>query len=375
VSALPNSSAPLVVLAAGGTGGHMFPAEALAAELLSRGYRVALITDRRGQAFGDRLGDVKIHRVLASAVLGRGIAKRLLALGLIALGTLQAKFLLNRLKPKAIVGFGGYPSVPGVLAAGRDRKGGMATIIHEQNAVLGRANRVLAPRVRVIATSFPDTRSVHPNDQDKIVLTGNPVRPGVLALAGHPYVAPTETGPLELLITGGSQGARVFSDIVPSALTALPPDMRSRLRVTQQARAEDLDRVRALYAEAGIAAELAPFLTDMPKRLARAHLAICRAGASTVAELAVAGVPAFLVPLPSAADDHQTHNALYVERSGGGWLIPQGDFTAPNLTRRLFNLLRDADRLTAAAEAMTAIAIPDAARRLADIVTALGDTP
>lgn len=375
MSALPTSSAPLVVLAAGGTGGHMFPAEALAAELLTRGYRVALITDQRGQAFGDRLGEVQIHRVLASAVLGRGIAKRLLALGLIALGTLQAKWLLKRLKPKAVVGFGGYPSVPGVLAAGRDRKGGIATIVHEQNAVLGRANRVLAPRVRVIATSFPDTRSVHPNDQDKVVLTGNPVRPGVLALAGHPYVAPTETGPLEVLITGGSQGARVFSDIVPSALTALPPEMRGRLRVTQQTRAEDLERVRAIYAEAGIEAELAPFLTDMPKRLARAHLAICRAGASTVAELAVAGVPAFLVPLPSAADDHQTHNALYVERAGGGWMIPQGDFTAPNLTRRLFNLLRDADRLTAAAEAMTAIAIPDAARRLADIVTALGDTP
>lgn len=208
-----------------------------------------------------------------------------------------------------MVGFGGYPSVPGVLAAGRDRKGGMAAILHEQNAVLGRANRVLAPRVRVIATSFPDTRSVHPNDQDKVVLTGNSVRPGGSGRA-HPHVAPTETGPLELLITGGSQGARVFSDIVPPALTALPPDMRGRLRVTQQARAEDLDRVRPLCRSrhrSGIG--------TVPDRHAQAS-GPCPSGDLPGRGFDGGGtggrrVPAFLVPLPSAADDHQTHNALY----------------------------------------------------------------
>jgi UDP-N-acetylglucosamine--N-acetylmuramyl-(pentapeptide) pyrophosphoryl-undecaprenol N-acetylglucosamine transferase len=355
-----------ILLAAGGTGGHMFPAEALAGELLKRGYEVDLVTDRRGQAFGDRLGAVSVHRVHAAGVIGRSLARKLASFGLLALGTLQARLLMRRLRPRVVVGFGGYASVPAMLAASQ---AGCATVLHEQNAVLGRANRLLAPRSRAIATSFPETGAVRDADRAKLVHTGNPVRPAVIGLANQRY--PSFEQGVRLLVTGGSQGARIFADIVPAAIASLPKDMRGRLFVSQQCRAEDLDRVARTYDEAEIKADLAAFFTDLPRRLGGAHLAICRAGASTIAELTVAGVPALLVPLASS-DDHQTANAGFVERAGGAWVIDQKDFSAPALARRLFGLLRDNAALAGAAAQARAVGIPDAATRLADLVQHLG---
>ncbi len=359
-----------IALAAGGTGGHMFPAEALAGELIARGHRVVLVTDRRGGAFGDRLAAVAVYRVHAAGVLGKSVAERIKAGLLLALGLVQAIWLLQRLKPAAVVGFGGYPSVPTLLAAQRAK---LPTVLHEQNAVLGRANRLLAPRAKTLACSFPDTQAVREEDRPKLVHTGNPVRATVLALHAGSYAAPEPGGALRLLITGGSQGARVFADIVPSAIASLPKEMRARLEINHQCRPEDIQRTALSYSEAGVRYEVAAFFSDMPSRLARAHLGICRAGASTIAELAVAGLPAILVPLPSAADDHQTVNARFCEAAGAAWLIVQSEFTPALLARRLFELLRNPERLIAASQAGRAAAVPDAARRLADAVQLAGE--
>ncbi len=354
---------PLILLAAGGTGGHLFPAEALAVALLARDCRVALVTDRRGAGFGG-LAEVPVHRVQAASV-GGGLGRRVLALGRIGLGLLQARRLLDRLKPAAVVGFGGYPSVPTLLAAALAR---LPTVLHEQNSVLGRANRVLAPRARAIATSFAETLGLKPADRRRAVVVGNPVRPAILALAARDYQAPAAAAPLRLLVTGGSQGARVFADVVPAAVAALPAPLRARLTVDQQCRPEDLERTRTAYAEAGVTAELAAFFPDMPDRLGRAHLAICRAGASTLAELCVAALPALLVPLPSAMDDHQTTNARSLERAGGAWVVPQPDFQPPALAQHLATLLGGGGRLAEAARAARSAAHPDAAERLAALV-------
>jgi UDP-N-acetylglucosamine--N-acetylmuramyl-(pentapeptide) pyrophosphoryl-undecaprenol N-acetylglucosamine transferase len=358
-----------IALAAGGTGGHLFPAEALATELLARGYRVVLLTDRRGGAFGDRLAAVAVYRVHAAGVLGKTTAERVKAAILLGLGIVQALWLLVRLKPAVVVGFGGYPSVPTVLAANQIK---LPTVLHEQNAVLGRANRLLAPHAHTLAIAFAETQGVRDADRAKLVHTGNPVRPGVIALHGRVYPEPQRDGVLRLLITGGSQGARVFADVVPPALASLPLDMRARLEVDHQCRPEDIERTALSYSEAGVHYEVAAFFSDMPARLARAHLAICRAGASTVAELTVAGLPAILVPLPSAADDHQTVNARLCETAGAAWMIAQGDFTAATLARRLFELLRSPERLASAARAAQAAAVPHAAQRLADVVQLAG---
>jgi UDP-N-acetylglucosamine--N-acetylmuramyl-(pentapeptide) pyrophosphoryl-undecaprenol N-acetylglucosamine transferase len=357
-----------IVLAAGGTGGHMFPAEALARELVARGAAVALVTDRRGQAFGaDVFGTggagVTIHRIRAGR-FDTGMIGKALGVAELLLGIAQAGGVLRRIAPAAVVGFGGYPSVPTVLAATRR---GIPTLIHEQNALLGRANRLLARRVTRIALSFTETARLRDRDRLRAVETGNPVRPAVAAVREIPYVAPTPSDAIELLVTGGSQGARIFSDVVPAALALLPEALRARLRVSQQARPEDLDRVRREYSESGIAAETAGFFTDVPLRLARAHLVIARAGASTVAELAVAGRPALLVPYPFAADDHQTANAAAFARAGGGWTMAQESFTVAHLAQFLGETLAAPDRLARAAAAARGQGRPEAARRLADL--------
>jgi UDP-N-acetylglucosamine--N-acetylmuramyl-(pentapeptide) pyrophosphoryl-undecaprenol N-acetylglucosamine transferase len=362
-------TAPLCILAAGGTGGHLFPAQALAETLLARGWRVVLATDKRGEAFfGDRMSSMPIHRVLAAPIAGASIWRRLRGLAVIGLGTLQAHLLMLRLRPSVVVGFGGYPSAPTLIAAGQAR---LPILLHEQNSVMGRANRSVAPRAARIALSFQDTQNLRDGDRAKSIFTGNPVRAAIQALHAATYAAPEAGGPLRLLVTGGSQGARIFGEVVPAAIASLPQDMRSRLRLVQQVRAEDLEAVRAKYAESGVAAELAAFFTDMPVKLAEAHLAIGRAGASTVAEFAVAGVPAILVPLPSAADDHQTRNAKTLEAAGAAWAVAQGEFQPPALARRLFNLLRDGDRLAAASASAKAAANPRAAEALADLVAEL----
>lgn len=355
----------LVVLAAGGSGGHVFPAEALAEELAGRGCRLALVTDRRGGQFGGYLKGIETHRIRAGGVAGKSFGTRLRSAPELALGTWQARTLLRRINPQAVVGFGGYASVPTMLAA---TYGGYSTAIHEQNAVLGRANRLMAPRVRAIAAAFAETAQLCPADRAKAEHTGNPVRAAIAALAERPYPAPERGGPLSLLVIGGSQGAAVMSEVVPAALAALPAELRARLEVVQQCRADDLDQARETYRAAGIAAELAGFFDDLPARLAKAQLVIARAGASTVAELTSAGRPAILVPYPSAADDHQSANARAIELAGGGWTMPQPTFTPDALARRIESFLIAPPRLIDAAMKARSIGVPEAATRLADLV-------
>ena len=356
-----------IAIAAGGTGGHFFPAEALAAALIARGQRVVLLTDARSGGLKSPVFANRDTYVLPGAgIAGRGLVRGAKAVLALAAGVLKARSLLAELNAGAIVGFGGYPCVPPVLAT-RFLRRPPAVILHEQNAVLGRANRFLSGRIDRLALSFAGTTRVPAKVRTEV--TGNPVRPAITALADATYMPPD--GTIRLLVLGGSLGARVFSDVVPAALLALPDDLRARLSVTQQCRAEDMDRVRAAYVEAGIAADLAPFFGDVAERLSAAHLVIARAGASTVAELAVAGRPAILVPLPGAIDDHQTGNARALADAGGAWAMPQPSFTAANLTSRLTELLRDPAALTSAAAAARTQARTDAAERLADLVETL----
>lgn len=356
----------LVVLAAGGTGGHMFPAEALARALLMRGRRVALMTDSRGEAFGERLPGVALHRVRAGRFSGN-VLRKVLGLLELALGTFEAAQQLRTLAPAAVVGFGGYPSVPTMLAAARQKR---PTVIHEQNAILGRANRLLASRARRIATSFADVGALSAPDRARVTETGNPVRPAVTALRDSPYMESSADAPFELLVLGGSQGARILSVVVPAALARLPEALRRRLRLTQQARAEDLEAVRAAHAASGITAEIRPFFDDVPVRLARAQLVIARSGASTVAELTVMGRPAILVPYRYAADDHQSANARALESAGAAWVMAETAFTAEALAQRLAALMGDSETLAKAARIAHGLGRPDAAERLADLVLA-----
>jgi UDP-N-acetylglucosamine--N-acetylmuramyl-(pentapeptide) pyrophosphoryl-undecaprenol N-acetylglucosamine transferase len=361
------SSGPMVlpvILAAGGTGGHMFPAEALARELLARGQRVVLVTDRRGKAFGDALPEVEVHRIRASS-FGSGIVGKVRGVIELSLGAVQARRLIARIRPSAVVGFGGYPSVPTVLMAQRAR---VPTVLHEQNSVLGRANRLAAPGAVRIATSFAAVSAVKPADAGKLVFTGNPVRPNVTSVRDLPYPALEDGGEVHLLVVGGSQGARIFSEIVPAALSLLPEALKRRIRIAQQCRPEDIEAAKAAFAKAGVTAELSTFFRDVPERLAGCHLAVCRSGASTVAELAAVGRPAILVPYPYAMDDHQTANAQAVADAGAAWLMPQTSFTPQALADRLMALLDLAPTLTKAAEAAHARGATDAASRLADIV-------
>ncbi|WP_119459089.1 undecaprenyldiphospho-muramoylpentapeptide beta-N-acetylglucosaminyltransferase [Rhodospirillaceae bacterium SYSU D60014] len=357
-----------VLLAAGGTGGHMFPAEALAGELLARGFRVALITDRRGRGFGDRLPAVETHHISAGGLSGGTVIRRAKGAFKLAVGLLQARRMVTQLAPDVAVGFGGYPSVPTMLAAGR---AGLPTILHEQNAVLGRANRLLARRATRIATSFPAIEAAIPLDPGKLALTGNPVRPGIAALADQPYPTLQPGSPIMLLILGGSQGARIFGRVMPSAIARLPRDLRTRLRITQQCRVEDLEAARAAYAHLGLKAELATFFDDIPARLAAAHLVVARSGASTVAEVTAAGRPAILVPYPFATDDHQTANAKAISDVGGAWLMPERALTPETLAERLQAVLSRPETLTQTADAARKAAHCDAAIRLADLVVAL----
>jgi UDP-N-acetylglucosamine--N-acetylmuramyl-(pentapeptide) pyrophosphoryl-undecaprenol N-acetylglucosamine transferase len=360
------SSPGLVVLAAGGTGGHMFPAEALARALLTRGRRVALVTDSRGESFGEHLPGVALHRIRAGRFSGNLLRK---ALGLVelAFGILEAGRHLRTLGPAAVVGFGGYPSVPTMLAAVRQKR---PTVIHEQNAILGRANRLLASRACAIATSFAEVAGLSAADRSRVAETGNPVRPAVAALRGTPYVESRGDDGFELLVLGGSQGAHILSATVPPALALLPEPLRRRLRLTQQARPEDLDVVRAAYAAGGISAEIRPFFDDVPARLARAQLVIARSGASTVAELAVMGRPAILVPYRYAADDHQTANARALEAAGAAWVMAESAFTPDALFQRIVALMDSPETLAKAARAADGLGRPDAAERLADLVLA-----
>jgi UDP-N-acetylglucosamine--N-acetylmuramyl-(pentapeptide) pyrophosphoryl-undecaprenol N-acetylglucosamine transferase len=357
------------VLAAGGTGGHLFPAEALATELAACGMRVHLVSDGRGASIGGHLSGVETHRVSAGR-FGGGPGQAVRALTQLTLGAIQARDLLRRLAPAVVIGFGGYPSVPTMLAAVYL---GLPTLVHEQNAVLGRANRLLAPRAGQIATGFPETAGLRLADRVRAVHTGNPVRPAILAVGDAGYTAPQPDRLIELLVLGGSQGARVLSEVVPSALEALPEGLREVLRVSQQVRPEDLATVAGTYRRTGIAADLNTFFDDMPARLARAHLVICRAGASSVAELAAVGRPAVLIPYPHATDGHQTANARAFAEAGGGWVIPQSSLSSSTLAFYLGRLLTDGAALSAAAQRAGALRRRDATKCLARL--ALGLVP
>jgi UDP-N-acetylglucosamine--N-acetylmuramyl-(pentapeptide) pyrophosphoryl-undecaprenol N-acetylglucosamine transferase len=356
-----------IMLAAGGTGGHLFPAFALAEELQRRGFAVDLMTDMRGDRYGSGFPARTVYKVPAATLSDRsavGAAKTALAL---ARGTKAAHKILGRVRPSVIVGFGGYPTFPPIMAA---RMRGIPSLLHEQNAVLGRANRMLAKRVTGIATSFERTKYLDVDMAVKAHFTGNPVRQSVIAAAVQTYNVPTATGPFELLVFGGSQGARFFSETVPPALAQLPPDIRRRLHVTQQAREEDLSNVRDAYATTGIAADVDVFFKNLPELMARAQLVIGRAGASTVAELTVVGRPAVLVPLPHALDNDQLNNAQQLAESGGGWCIEQKNLSPERLASEIQRLIATPQSLAAAAEAAKRSGRRDAVARLADVALA-----
>lgn len=358
--------AKTVILAAGGTGGHIFPALSLGEALLRRGIAVALVTDDRGGRFEGENPDIAVRRIRAASPSRGGMAGKAKAIVELGFGALQSALHLKGLNAAIAVGFGGYPSVPTVRAAAFL---GLPVVLHEQNAVLGRANRFLAPHAHKIATSFREMTNLSEGETAKCHFTGNPVRPAVLALRGEK--AETGDGHLNLLVFGGSQGATVFSSVVPEAIAGLPADLLPRLRITQQSRAEDADRVKARYSALGVAADVRPFFDDLPDRMASADLVIARSGASTIAELTAIGRPAILVPYPSAADDHQTANAEACQATGAAWMMPEPDeFTAGKLAGALLGLLKAPDRLQRAAEAARAAGTPDAADRLADLVIA-----
>ena len=360
------TGARTVVLAAGGTGGHVYPAQALADELLDRGHALALVTDRRGVAYGDTLGRIETFGISASG-LGAGLMGKLRGILAIGAGFLQARRVLSRLRPAAVVGFGGYPTLPTMIAACR---AGLPTLIHEQNAVLGRANAFLAPRVRRIATSFASVAGFRDRDREKSVLTGNPVRAAFAELRAEPYSGPTDAD-FRILVLGGSQGARVLSDVVPAAITGLSEIARRRIRVVQQCRKEDIERVRLAYWGHRIETELATFFHDVPRRLAAAHVVICRAGASTVAELVEVGRPAILVPYRHATDDHQHANAAAIAEAGGGWVVVEDDFEPKALGRIIESMIEDPARLVRAAADCASLRRAGAAARLADEVETL----
>jgi UDP-N-acetylglucosamine--N-acetylmuramyl-(pentapeptide) pyrophosphoryl-undecaprenol N-acetylglucosamine transferase len=357
-------SAPLIWLSTGGTGGHVFPAEALAEVLLARGYRVTFLVDDRAASVRERFPQVTTHILNAASPSG-GIVKKISAIWKLLCGTWRARQLIRAEKPKAVVSFGGYASVPAAVAATLT---GTPLILHEQNAVLGRAHRLVLCMASRVALSFPRTLHADMRACDRMTHTGNPVRANIRSVRDLPYPVPRADGPFTILITGGSQGAKIFSDTLPEAFALLPDEMKTHLEIIQQCRAEDLDRVREAYRRSGINAVLAPFFTDMPQRLAIAHLFIGRSGASTCTELITVGRPSLLVPLPSAADDHQTFNANYLVDAGAAWLLPQSTLTAEHLASRLKDIIHSPELLLRTAGAAFALGRPDAAQNLADVV-------
>src|SRR5688500_8363776 len=356
------------VLAAGGTGGHMIPAHALAEELMRRGHRVALVTDDRGARIPGLFEGVPVH-ILPAGRLGGGPLGWLSAIRKIFTGRAMASRLYETFRPSAVIGFGGYPALPALMAAQRDRA---PTLIHEQNAVLGRVNRLMAGKVDAIATAYAEVDRLSKNHVVRTHLVGNPVRDEVLELRDQPYPALGEDGIFRILVTGGSQGATILSRVVPEGLAMLPEHFQRRLQVTQQCRAEDIEQVRARYAGLGIPADLATYITDMPDKLAWSHLVIARAGASTIAELTAAGRPAILIPLPGATDDHQTANAREMAKAGGARTIAQKNFTPVELAKQMQKLGLEPAALANAAARAWAVGRPNAASDVAALVELTG---
>ncbi len=357
-------------MAAGGTGGHMMPAYALGQELLDRGHHVALVSDGRGAKIPGKPDGLDLH-ILPAGRMG-GIRNLLASLRAILRGRAMASQLYKSYQPTAVIGFGGYPAMPSLLAA---FKYGIPTIIHEQNAVLGRVNRLSARKVSAIATAYPKVQHLKSKYADKTYLVGNPVREEILQIRDAQYPAISEESILRILVTGGSQGAHILSNIVPDAMAMLPVNLRSRLQIIQQCRAEDIEAVRAKYAHNEIPAELATYMPDLPEKLSLSHLVIGRAGASTIAELTVAGRPAILIPLPSAMDNHQSYNVSEMVAVGGGRSIKQSQFTAKELAKQIQKMALKPETLKNAASKAKSCGRPDAVHDLADLVEGFGIAP
>lgn len=354
-----------ILLSAGGTGGHLFPAEALAHELVARGWKIHLATDGRAGRFTAGFPAEAVHTISSATIGSRNPLALARAFWTIWRGAREAGALIGRLRPRVVIGFGGYPTLPPLWAATRR---GVPTIIHEQNGVMGRANRALAARVTAIAGGFLSAQGTH---AAKMVVTGNPVRPAVLKAARTAYAAPAAGEPFRLLVFGGSQGAQFFSTAIPEALGRLAPEQRARLVVVQQARIDDQEAVRAAYGELGMKAEIAPFFTDLAERMANAHLVISRSGASTVSEIAAIGRPAILVPYPHALDHDQAANAAALAQAGGGEVHFQASLTPDALAHLIAGFMDEPQRLVAMADAARAVGRPDAAGLLADLTEAI----
>ncbi len=365
---MPAADLRPILLAAGGTGGHLFPAFALAEELTRRGRTVDLVTDERGDRYGTGFPGRSIHQVPSATLASRSVVAVAGTLTTLGRGVLKARTLLRSLHPSIVVGFGGYPTFPPLVAA---RLARIPSIVHEQNAIMGRANRMLLRHVSALAASWEGTRNIPDAAQGKVHVTGNPVRDAVIAASSTAYPSLSSGAEVRLLVFGGSQGARYFSDTLPPALNALPETTRRRLRVTQQCREEDLARVRDAYQSAGIAADLAPFFKDLPQRMAASHLVIARSGASSVSELAVLGRPSILVPLPHSLDNDQLNNARRLAEAGAAWCMEQKDLTAQRLATEIMALIDSPERLFSAAAAAKRAGKPDAVILLADLVEQL----
>ena len=360
-----SGQAPLIVIAAGGTGGHLFPAEALAVALARRGVVIDLATDERATRYGAAFPAREVHLIPSATLRGRDVVSIMRTAARLSLGVAKAFRLFNRLRPAIVVGFGGYPTVPPLAAAVLRR---IPTLIHEQNGVMGRANHLLAPFVRAIATSFPGVLDRDPRLAGKATQTGNPVRPAVAEASHIDYRQPDRGGPLRLLVFGGSQGAQIMADVVPAAIELLPVAVRVHVTVVQQAREENLANVRAFYTRLGVPAEVEAFYPDLPARIADSHLVIARSGASTVAELAAIGRPAILVPLPHALDQDQLANANVLQRAGGAIRLEQGLISPERLAEEIAKLAVEPDKLGAMAQAAKRLGAIDAAERLAELV-------
>jgi UDP-N-acetylglucosamine--N-acetylmuramyl-(pentapeptide) pyrophosphoryl-undecaprenol N-acetylglucosamine transferase len=363
------AKAPVVFLAAGGTGGHLFPAEALGAELQRHGMAPVLVTEARALNYGKLQDGIGLREISASS-FGGGFLKKCRALLLNGKGVLQAIRLIRKEKPVAIVGFGGYPSFPTMVAAILLR---VPSVVHEQNAVLGRVNRLLVKHIHTLAATFPQMQAMPAGldakaQEAKIALVGNPVRPAILALESVPYEIPEEGGEFRIAVIGGSQGASIFSEVVPAAIEQLPEALRGRIRLTQQCRKADMEATTARYQQLAVRAELSPFFANVAEILATSHLVICRSGASTLAEVATLGRPSVLVPYPHAMDNHQFYNALYLKERNAAWLLPQEAFTAESLADALKKAMENASLLQEMANAAKTASMKDATRQLMAVV-------
>ncbi|OXE36237.1 MAG: undecaprenyldiphospho-muramoylpentapeptide beta-N-acetylglucosaminyltransferase [Phenylobacterium zucineum] len=357
----------IAVVAAGGTGGHLFPAQALSEALIARGWRIILASDERVAAISENFPAEERIGLSARTFKSGDLIGMALAGVTIFRGVMQARAAFARINPSVVIGFGGYPSVPGLLAGISQNR---PTVLHEQNAVMGRANRRLASHVRAVACAFPVLLKAPAKIRGKAVVVGNPVRPDIRDLADKPYLPPEPDGTLRLLITGGSQGARLLSELMPAAVARLPEALRGRLRIQQQTRVESMNNARRIYADANVEAEIAPFFRDMATRLRQAHLVVGRSGAGSVCEFAIAGKPAILVPLAIALDDDQGENAKVMAQAGGAQVARENQLSVETMAAALTKLLTNPDRLARMAAGARSIARPDAAEHLADLVEA-----